>query len=126
MDSSSTRAQKMVRTTQISVLLANTSPLETMKVTATNNTDRTFARAATMRPSNNAELIFSSETTIGILANDGKWAFAASMMPTNDSGWAFAETALAMPANNCGWAFAETTPAIPANDDRWAFTKTVR
>src|ERR1700730_305010 len=79
MDSSSTRAQKIVRTTQISVLPANTSlqshlsvacsmatndelasPSETMKVTATNNTDRTFARAATMRPSNSATLIFSS------------------------------------------------------------------
>jgi hypothetical protein len=61
-DSSSTRAQKMVKTTQTFVLLANTSlqsylsvagsiatdneltsPSKTMKVTATNNTDGTFA-----------------------------------------------------------------------------------
>ncbi|PMD54986.1 uncharacterized protein K444DRAFT_666913 [Hyaloscypha bicolor E] len=95
-DSSSTRAQKMVKTTQISVLPANTSlqsnmsvvrsmatddkltsPSETMKVTPTNTTDGTFAKAATMRPSNNAELIFSSETTIGMSANDGGWEFAA-------------------------------------------------
>jgi hypothetical protein len=141
-DSSSTRAQKMVKTTQTSVLPANTSlqshlsvagsmatddeltsPSETMKVTATNNTDGTFAQAATMRPSNNAELIFSSETTIGMPGNDGGWAFAASMMPTNDSGWAFAETVPAMPANDSGWAFAETAPAMPANDGGWAFVE---
>ncbi|KAF8847952.1 hypothetical protein BDZ45DRAFT_681561 [Acephala macrosclerotiorum] len=142
-DSSSTRAQKMVKTTQISVLPANTSlqsnlsvvrsmatddeltsPSETMKVTLTNNTDGTFAKAATMRPSNNAELIFSSETTIGMSANDGGWEFAASMMAANDGGWAFAETAPAMPANDGGWAFAETAPVMPANDGGWAFAET--
>ena len=95
----------MIRTTQISVLLVNTSlqshlsiacsiatndelvsPSKTMKVIVTNNTDRTFARVATIRPSNNVELIFSSKTTIGILVNNSEWAFMASMMPTNDSG----------------------------------------
>ena len=142
-DSSSTRAQKMVKTRQTSVLPANTSlqsnlsvacsmatdneltsPPEIMKVTATNNTDGTFAKPATMRPSNNAELIFPSETTIGMPANDGEWAFAA-MMPASDSGWAFAEMALAMPANDSGWAFAETALAMPANDGGWTFTETV-
>jgi hypothetical protein len=142
-DSDSTRAQKKVKTTQIPVLPANTplqshlpiacsiatddeltSP-ETMKVTATSDTDETFAKAATMRPSSNAQLIFSSETTIGIPANDGEWAFTTSTMRRNDSGWAFTETAPAMPANDGGWAFAETAPAMPANDGGWAFTKTV-
>lgn len=136
-DSGSTRAQKMVKTTQISVLPANislrshlsvacsmgtddglTSPSETMKATATNDTDETFAKTATIRPSNNTESIFSSETTIGMPANDGGWAFTTSMTPTNN-GWEFADTALA-PANNSGWAFANTALA-PADEGGWAF-----
>jgi hypothetical protein len=141
-DSDSTRAQKVVKTTQISVP-ANTflqshlpvtcsmatddeltSPSKTIKITATNDTEGTFAKATTMKPSNNVELIFSSETTIGMPENDSEWAFAASMMPTNDSGWAFAETTRAMPANDSGWAFAETAPVMPANDSGWAFAET--
>ncbi|PVH70791.1 hypothetical protein DL98DRAFT_577699 [Cadophora sp. DSE1049] len=142
-DSVSTRAQKMVKTTQISVLPTNTSlqsllsvacsmatedestsHSEPLKVTAANDTDGTFAKAAAMRHSNHTELTFPSQTTIDTPANDGGWALANSTIPTNDSGWAFAGTAPAMPANDSGWAFTETVPAMPANDSGWAFTKT--
>jgi hypothetical protein len=101
------------------------SPSEIMKITATNDTEKTFAKATIIKPSNNVELIFSSETTIGMPENDSKWVFAASIMPTNNSGWAFAETTHTMPANDSGWAFAETTYAMPANNSGWAFAETV-
>ena len=48
--------------------------------------------------------------------------FAASMMPMDDSGWAFAETSSAMPANDGGWAF--TASMMPTNDSGWAFAET--
>jgi hypothetical protein len=100
-----------------------TSSSKTLKVTAANDTSGTVAKAATIRPLNYVELIFSSKTTIGMPANNSGWVFVALMMPTNDSRWAFAETAPAMPANNSGWEFAETAPAMPANNSGWAFAE---
>ncbi len=116
-DSDSIGAQKKVKTTQNPLLPANT-PLQShlpiacsdeklttpnaMKVTATSDTDEMLDRAATMIPSN-AQLIFSSETTLGIPANDDEWAFTNSTMHRNDGGWAFAETAPAMPSDDGGW-----------------------
>lgn len=41
-----------------------------MKVTAIDDTDGTFAKAATIRHSNNVEPIFSSETTISMPENN--------------------------------------------------------
>lgn len=139
-----TRAQKMVKTTQISVPPNSSSDSflsvvcstttgdvptyhsEPLKVMAANGTGGTHTKKTAMRHSNHTELTLPSVTTIDTPANSGGggWAFAKMppALPTNDSGWAFAEAPPVLPANDSGWAFAEAPPALPANDSEWALS----
>lgn len=126
-DGVSTRAQKMVKTTQISVppnswsdsflsVVCSTTTedvptyhSESLKVIAANGTGGMHAKKTAMRPPNHTELTtLPSVTTIDTPANSG------------GSGWACAKMPPALPAS--GWAFAEAPPALPANGSEWALS----
>lgn len=133
--SASTRPQKMVETTHATydpVPVVNTPShpqVSTDCLVATNGHLGRSAGAAKVMATNDNEWetadaltrVANVKATNNMPASDDGWAFANPIMPMDEGGWPFAETAAAMTTNESGWAFAETGAAMAANDGGWAF-----